>query len=168
MASVVFTGRFKPFEGSFKVGKLPPLVAITINWVTSAGSLGEFVAGSTIEPVTLSATASPTGGTVSYAINSGSLPTGLSLLNGVISGTVNAALPESTATFTVRASSEGFFADRTFTIGVLAAPEWVTPAGELRTINLDEDFMETVTVSANRNVEFEMVTAPENFSVEGN
>lgn len=150
------------------MGKLPALVAIIINWVTSAGSLGEFVAGSTIEPVTLSATATPSGGTISYTITSGALPTGLTLSNGVISGTVGSALPESTATFTVRASSEGFFADRTFTIDVLAAPEWVTPAGQLTSINLDEDFMETVTVSANRNVEFEMVTAPDNFTVEGN
>lgn len=168
MASVVFTGRFKPFEGSFKVGKLPPLVSITINWVTSSGSLGEFAAGTTIAPVTLHATASPTGGAVTYTITSGALPTGLSLLNGVISGTVSSSLPESTATFTVRASSEGYFADRTFTIGVLAAPEWVTPAGNLTTVNLDEDFMKTVTVSANRNVEFSMVTAPDNFTVEGN
>lgn len=168
MASVVFTGRFKPFEGSFKVGKLPPLVAIIINWVTTAGSLGEFAAGSIIEPVTLNATATPSGGTVSYTITSGALPTGLSLSNGVISGTVGSSVPESTATFTVRAASEGYFAERTFTIGVLAAPEWITPEGQLTSINLDEDFMETVTVSANRNVEFEMVSAPDNFSVEGN
>lgn len=168
MASVIFTGRFKPLSGAIRVGKLPALVVIVVNWVTSAGSLGEFVAGAAIDPITLEATTSPSGSAVTYAVTSGSLPTGLSLSNGVISGTVNGALPESTATFTIRATSDGFFADREFSIDVLSAPEWVTPAGQLTSINLDEDFMETVMVSANRNVEFEMVTAPDNFTVEGN
>lgn len=64
-------------------------------------------------------------GTVTYAITSGSLPTGLSLNSstGLISGTASTSL---TTTFTVRATDDaGNFTDRTFTLPN-AAPVWVT------------------------------------------
>jgi hypothetical protein len=57
-------------------------------WNTSAGSLGTIVEDSAMSNVVLSAT-DPDGSAVTYSITSGALPTGVSLSNGVISGTPN-------------------------------------------------------------------------------
>ena len=56
-----------------------------------------------------------------YAIQSGSLSSGLSLntTTGVISGSANAVGSNTTSTFTIRATStEGGTADRQFTISI--------------------------------------------------
>lgn len=84
------------------------------SWSTSSGSLTPAYVG-TAYSVTLSAT-DPDGGTVSYTIQSGSLPVGLSLNSstGEISGTTTGS---ETQSFTVRASDpEGNFTDRGFSI----------------------------------------------------
>jgi len=91
-------------------------------WVTSAGSLGSFGAGDTISTITITAT-----NAVSFAIQSGSLTTGLSLNTGVgsatITGTVSSGITsDTTFSFTVRATdAEGQTADRAFTISVLTS-----------------------------------------------
>ena len=88
-------------------------------WVTSAGSLGSFAAGSTISTITITAT-----NATSFAVQSGSLPTGLSLNTGsgsaTITGTVSSGISSDTLfSFTVRATdAEGQTADRAFTIQV--------------------------------------------------
>ena len=88
-------------------------------WQTSAGSLGEFGAGDTISTITITAT-----NATSFAVQSGSLPTGLSLNTGVgsatITGTVSSGITSDTLfSFTVRATdAEGQTADRAFTIQV--------------------------------------------------
>jgi len=66
---------------------------------------------------------------VTYAIQSGSLPTGLSLSSsGVISGTASSSV---NASFTVRATNVGGqFADRAFTMAN-NGPTWTTPSGNL-------------------------------------
>lgn len=70
----------------------------------------------------LSATDSDGGSTVSYAITTGSLPTGLTLsTSGLISGTVTSG-NVSTQTFTVRATDSGLnTADRSFTLASVPA-----------------------------------------------
>ena len=89
-------------------------------WVTSAGSLGAFAAGSTISTITITAT-----NATSFAIQSGSLPTGLSLNTGsgsaTITGTVSSGITSDTLfSFTVRATdAQGQTADRAFTMTVL-------------------------------------------------
>jgi filamentous hemagglutinin family protein len=88
-------------------------------WVTGAGSLGSFAAGTTIATITITAT-----NATSFAVQSGSLPTGLSLNTGsgsaTITGTVSAGITSDTLfSFTVRATdAEAQTADRAFTINV--------------------------------------------------
>ena len=80
-----------------------------------AGSLGSFAAGSTISTITITAT-----NATSFAVQSGSLPTGLSLNTGsgsaTITGTVSSGITSDTLfSFTVRATdAEGQTADRAF------------------------------------------------------
>ena len=88
-------------------------------WQTSAGSLGSFSAGDTISTITITAT-----NATSFAVQSGSLPTGLSLNTGsgsaTITGTVSSGITSDTLfSFTVRATdAEAQTADRAFTIQV--------------------------------------------------
>ena len=84
-------------------------------WTTAAGSLGSFDAGSSIS-VTVAAT-----NATSLAVQSGSLPGGLSLntSTGVISGTESGATAETTYNFKIRATdAESQTADRAFSITI--------------------------------------------------
>ena len=87
-------------------------------WTTSAGSLGTNAAGSAVS-YTVAAT-----GATSFAIQSGTLPGGVTLntSTGVISGTESGATAETTYNFTIRASdAEGQTADRAFSITITVA-----------------------------------------------
>ena len=84
-------------------------------WTTSAGSLGTNASGSSVS-YTVAAT-----GATSFAVQSGSLPGGVSLntSTGVISGTESGATAETTYNFTIRASdAEAQTADRAFSITI--------------------------------------------------
>lgn len=88
-------------------------------WVTSAGSLGSFGAGASIGTVTLTATNS-----TGMAVQSGSLPGGITLNSGsgssTLTGTESGATTNTTYTFTIRATdAEGQTADREFTITII-------------------------------------------------
>jgi len=85
-------------------------------WVTGAGSLGSFNGGDNIGTITLTATNS-----VSMALQSGSLPGGITLNSGsgssTLTGTESGATADTTFTFTIRATdAEGQTADRQFTM----------------------------------------------------
>lgn len=87
-------------------------------WTTSAGSLGTNAAGSAVS-YTVAAT-----GATSFAIQSGTLPGGVTLntSTGVISGTESGATAETTYNFTLRATdAEGQTADRAFSITITVA-----------------------------------------------
>ena len=104
------------------------------SWTTASGSLGSFSEGAAVS-VTVVAT-DPDGGAITYSLQSGSLPSGLSLntSTGVISGTASAVTVDTTSSFTIRATDVGTnYTDRTFSITILdnVAPSWVTPAGSL-------------------------------------
>jgi len=88
-------------------------------WTTAAGSLGTFLEG-TSQSITVAATDPEGVDTVTYALQSGSLPSGLSLntSTGVISGTTPSVSGDTTSTFTIRATAGGQTADRQFTITV--------------------------------------------------
>jgi hypothetical protein len=88
-------------------------------WNTAAGSLGQVLETNSFS-TTLSAT-DPDGTTVTFTLVSGSLPAGLSLngTSGAISGTASAVAGDTTASFTIRATSNSQTADRSFTILVL-------------------------------------------------
>ena len=90
---------------------------------TSAGSLGSvFDSGRSGVSFTVEAT-DPDSGAVTYSLESGTLPGGLSLntSTGVISGNASAVGSNTTSTFTIRASdSSSNTTDREFTITVYA------------------------------------------------
>jgi len=87
-------------------------------WQTAAGTLGTFAAGSSIS-VTVNATAA-----TAYAVQSGSLPGGLSLntSTGAITGTESGATSDTTYNFTIRATdAQAQTADRAFSIAISTA-----------------------------------------------
>ena len=72
-------------------------------WSTAAGSLGSSDGGATISTITLAATENSQ--SITYAVTSGSLPTGLSLAsNGNITGTLSSPASTTTYNFTVTAT----------------------------------------------------------------
>ena len=84
-------------------------------WTTSAGSLGSNAAGSSVS-YTVAAT-----NATSFAIQSGSLPGGVSLntSTGAITGTESGATSETTYSFTIRATdAQSQTADRAFSITI--------------------------------------------------
>ena len=84
-------------------------------WTTSAGSLGSNAAGSSVS-YTVAAT-----NATSFALQSGSLPGGVSLntSTGAITGTESGATSETTYSFTIRATdAQGQTADRAFSITI--------------------------------------------------
>ena len=86
-------------------------------WQTSAGSLGTIIDNATGTHFTVSATDAD-GDTVTYAIQSGSIPAGTSFdtSTGVISGDPTDVTSDVTSSFTLRATANGKTADRAFSI----------------------------------------------------
>ncbi len=84
-------------------------------WQTAAGSLGTKFIGDTGTHYTLSCTDAD-GDAVTYAVQSGSLPSGTSLASatGVISGTITGS--QTTYNFTIRATANTKTTDRAFSI----------------------------------------------------
>ena len=81
---------------------------------TAAGSLGTFDITATGTHVTIAAS-DPEGETVTFALQSGSLPTGTSISSaGAISGTIGGSA--ATFSFTIRATANSKTADRAFTM----------------------------------------------------
>ena len=111
-------------------------------WQTAAGSLGTFNhTARTGLNISTSAT-DPEGSTVSYAIQSGSIPAGLSFntSTGAITGDATAVGSHTTSSFTLRATAGGKTADRSFSITINAPQttktvfDYVSQA--LQTVNL--------------------------------
>ena len=71
-------------------------------WTTAAGSLGTFESATTISTITLQAT-EPDGGTITFNITNGALPTGLSLTGANIDGTTTAESSTTLYSFTIEA-----------------------------------------------------------------
>ena len=104
-------------------------------WNTTAGSIGIYPSFIAIVPIQLSASAVLPAVTVTYAIISGSLPTGLLMTeDGLIYGIPNNVSENTLYTFVVRAT-DNFqnIRDRTFTLTVTGAqsPSLATPSGLL-------------------------------------
>ena len=86
-------------------------------WSTASGQIG----GSVVEGISASTTVSATdvdGDTIAYSVQSGSLPSGLSLnsSSGVISGTPSSVSSDTTSSFTLRATANTKTVDRAFNI----------------------------------------------------
>lgn len=90
------------------------------SWSTAAGNIG----AGTIEGIAASISTSatdPDSDTITYSVQSGSLPGGLSLntSSGAITGTPSAVSSDTTSNFTLRATAGSKTADRAFNIVVL-------------------------------------------------
>lgn len=103
-------------------------------WVTTPGSLGTFPSLITVN-IPLISTPNLPATSVTYALISGNLPSGLSISStGVITGTPNLVTKETLSKFTIRSTdNNGGIRDRTFeiTISGSAAPQFITPDGNL-------------------------------------
>lgn len=103
-------------------------------WNTSAGSLGSYPALIAVS-IQLSATAVSPATSVTYALISGNLSSGLAISSsGLISGTPSAVTQELTSSFTIRVTDNlGNIRDRTFSILVSgsAVPQFTTLEGNL-------------------------------------
>lgn len=90
-------------------------------WTTAAGSLGTFESETTISTITLAAT-EPDGGTITFNITNGALPTGLSLTGANIDGTTTAESSTTLYSFTIEAiDDENQATPRNFSITVNAS-----------------------------------------------
>lgn len=138
-------------------------------WITPAGNLGTIAEGVFFRQAITAE--DPDGGTVTYQLISGSLPTGIQVKpNGVIEGTPDTTAyvqgvpvpvaQDVTSRFAVRATSGSRINDRTFEVTITGqdVPEFVTPAGSIGTfydgdpVNFtfeftDDDPGDTITVS---------------------
>jgi len=115
----------------------------TITFTTASGSLGtlQTVAEKSDPNANLSVvTASTSSGTLSYAIQSGSLPASLTLNSstGAFVGTVDEPVSDFTSNFTVRATNtSGFTLDRSFSIQVNQNQLFVAASGGSESISGD-------------------------------
>src|SRR6056300_664489 len=90
-------------------------------WTTPAGSLGTFESETTISTITLQAT-EPDGGTITFNITNGALPSGLSLTGANIDGTTTAESSTTLYSFTIEAiDDENQSTPRNFSITVNSA-----------------------------------------------
>tara|TARA_R100001440_G_scaffold65869_1_gene86816 strand:+ start:238 stop:1896 length:1659 start_codon:yes stop_codon:yes gene_type:complete len=98
-------------------------VDTSVAWSTSAGSLGSVLDNATGTHFTVSATDADSD-TITYSVQSGSLPAGMSLNSstGAISGDPTDVTSATTSNFTLRASTTHANADRAFSITVNPAP----------------------------------------------
>jgi hypothetical protein len=109
-------------------------------WSTTAGLLATLSYIQYRDPYSFQLSASALGGTVSYSILSGSLPTGLTLSSsGLISGSITAPVSDTTYNFTVRATDGVSNSDRAFsyiikvpvisTFSTVGSATWTAPSG---------------------------------------
>lgn len=112
-----------------------------VSWNTTAGlisTLSYMQYRST--PLSYQLSATSPGGTTTYSINSGSLPSGISLSSsGLISGTINPPSTDTVYSFTVRATDGVSYSDRSFsysikapvisTFSTVGSTSWTAPSG---------------------------------------
>jgi hypothetical protein len=101
-----------------------------ITWITPAGSLG-ILTERVLQDILLSATSSI--GDITFEVISGSLPRGLRLINGHITGSPVEVKRWTIKRFVIRASDGIDLEDRTFSLAIDGAdvPQWITREGYL-------------------------------------
>jgi hypothetical protein len=121
-----------------------------ITWITPAGSLGTITERVIID-IPLNATTDQT--TVTYSVIAGSLPRGLKLINGHITGSPVEVRRFTESRFVVRADDGTDIEDRTFGLSVDGEdiPAWVTKEGFLN-VGAGESYF----VLDNARVEFQL------------
>lgn len=98
-------------------------------WTTPAGNIGSFRSGEGLSFIFEATDANGT--SVGYSLLSGTLPQGVSFINGTLATGQNGTsivLVDTDYTFTVRASDGRFFTDRTFTVTLTKnePPVWIS------------------------------------------
>lgn len=130
IAKSSFVGAKEPYDvkvinSSGLAGILDDQINVDVSptWTTASGQIG----GSIFEGASFNTSVTATdadGDTVSYSVQSGSLPTGLSLnsATGAITGTAGNVNADTTSSFTLRATANSKTADRVFNI--IVKNEW--------------------------------------------
>ena len=144
----------------------------TPTWSTSSGNIA-----SAYETNSISSTVAATGdATISYSLNSGTLPTGSTLNSstGLISGTAPASAGSTTYSFTIRATDgQNQDTDRNFTITVNTdSVSWSSPADNTSTALDQGAAMSTFTMSASsaagKSITYSANTLPTGLSISTN
>ena len=121
----------------------------TVSWTTAEGNIGSSIEGSAFSQTVEATTNTP--GTISYAVTTGSLPSGLSLNSstGAITGTAPAVGSDTDVTFSITATDTfGSSASRSFTITTTnGSVSWVTAGGSLGSANEGSAFSNTVSAT---------------------
>jgi len=143
----------------------------TPTWSTSSGNIA-----SVYETNSISSTVTATGdATISYSLNSGTLPTGSTLNSstGLISGTAPASAGSTTYSFSIRATDgQNQDTDRNFTITVNTdSVSWSSPADNTSTSLSVNSAMANVTLSATsaagKSITYSANTLPTGLSISG-
>ncbi len=107
----------------------------TVTWISpAAGSLGVITERVILDPpIRLDATSSDAENTVTFTLLAGSLPRGLRLIDGEISGSPIEVSIYTESRFVIRADDGDDIEDRTFKLAVDGAdiPQWITNSGFL-------------------------------------
>ena len=157
-----FTMRATSSEGTVidKIFEIEVLKAIGNQspiWLTSSGNIGEINNGET-SPLFVSAF-DPDGDAITYALSSGTLPTGLTLntTDGTIDGVCNTSTQGSWP-FTIQVTDGTFLKSRNFSITTNenfdASIVWVTPAGSLGTMTIGENSLLNLEATSNYPIRF--------------
>ena len=121
----------------------------TVSWTTAEGNIGSSIEGSAFSETVEATTNTP--GTISYAVTTGSLPSGLSLdsSTGAITGTSPEVGANTDVTFSITASDTfGNSASRSFTITVTnGSVSWSTAGGSLGSVEEGSAFSSTLSAT---------------------
>jgi hypothetical protein len=125
-------------------------------WITPAGNLGNAGQGRSGWSKTVSATVNV--GTPVYSVQTGALPSGLTLnsTSGLISGTVTAVPGTYSFALGVQSSIGGKITNRSFSITVVAVPTFTTPSGYLGRSYTQQ--AGSYTISATNTVSYSLVS----------
>jgi hypothetical protein len=152
--SIKFIGRYRP-QGFIKITRAyrPPAVANPPQWETPSGLIGVWNENDNIDFALIAS--DPNGDIQSYALQSGTLPSGVSLntISGHLLGTIGQVGQDTTYTFTARVIDKtGLFADQQFNLvvkdtGTMVA--WQTPSGSLGAGDSGADYSKQVKATSN-------------------
>lgn len=152
--SIHLIGRYRP-QGRVHFTRLyrPPANPRVPTWETPQGLIGAWNEGTAIDFALIAN--DPDGDIASYALQSGALPSGVSLntITGHLLGTIGQVGQDTTYTFTVRVIDKtNLYADQQFSLVVKdvgTQVNWVTPAGTVGQGSSGQDYQGRVMANSN-------------------
>jgi len=152
--SIKLIGHYRPRgRVHFKRIYRPPTVANPPVWDTPTGLIGAWNEGDSIDFALIAS--DPNGDIASYSVQSGTLPSGVSLnaISGHLLGTIGQVGQDTTYTFTARVTDRtNLFTDREFNLVVKdvgTQVNWVTPSGNVGQGNSGADYSGRVMANSN-------------------